>query len=131
MNLKAIGQLYLRLVRSGIDINSEAAEQLAEKVGEEFVYQTAVLEFDPEKVWDLVLIKGVLIDINPEAIDRGYEKLVESCDVTCWWRSITIRCWSPFCTGARWSPVQTGLRGRNHEPISVDETGGLRLCLSL
>lgn len=36
------------------------------------------MNFITTKVWDFVLIKGVLIHINPEYLDRVYETLYQS-----------------------------------------------------
>ena len=40
------------------------------------MYQTSILEFQPQSTWDLVLIKGVLIHINPDELSQVYDKLV-------------------------------------------------------
>jgi spore coat polysaccharide biosynthesis protein SpsF len=36
------------------------------------------LDFTPTRQWDLTLIKGVLIHINPDVLPQVYEKLVAS-----------------------------------------------------
>ena len=38
-----------------------------------------ILEFESDRRWDLVLIKGVLIHINPEELLTVYDKLVSAC----------------------------------------------------
>jgi spore coat polysaccharide biosynthesis protein SpsF len=38
-----------------------------------------LLNFDPKRTWDLTLIMGVLIHLNPEVLPHVYDKLVQSC----------------------------------------------------
>lgn len=76
MNLKALKLLHPRFEQFGIEINAEAAEQLANVIPSENVHHASILEFRPDRVWDLVLIKGVLIHINPEMLPHVYDKLV-------------------------------------------------------
>jgi pseudaminic acid biosynthesis-associated methylase len=76
MNLKALKLLHPRFEQFGIEINAEAAEQLANVIPSENVHHASILEFQPDRVWDLVLIKGVLIHINPEKLPHVYDKLV-------------------------------------------------------
>lgn len=76
MNLKALKLLHPGFEQFGIEINAEAAEQLANVIPSENVHHASILEFQPDRVWDLVLIKGVLIHINPEMLPYVYDKLV-------------------------------------------------------
>ena len=76
MNLKALKLLHPGFEQFGIEINAEAAEQLANVIPAENVHHASILEFQPDRVWDLVLIKGVLIHINPEKLPHVYDKLV-------------------------------------------------------
>lgn len=78
MNLKALKLLHPHLNQSAIEINEEAATQLASVISKENIYNTSILNFDSEETWDLVLIKGVLIHINPEELNIVYEKLVNA-----------------------------------------------------
>lgn len=77
MNLKALRLLYPRVNLHGIEINAEAAKELAHNIGNENVTKCSILECDPPRC-DLALIKGVLIHINPDALQTVYEKLVGS-----------------------------------------------------
>lgn len=79
MNLKALKLLYPQLQMNGIEINPDAAAQLSAVVGESGVYNQSILDFDPVRTWDLSLIKGVLIHLNPDVLPAVYEKLVKSC----------------------------------------------------
>jgi pseudaminic acid biosynthesis-associated methylase len=76
MNLKALKLLHPTQEQHGIEINTDAARQLAQVIRTENVYQTSILDFQPRQAWDLVLIKGVLIHINPDELPLVYDKLV-------------------------------------------------------
>jgi pseudaminic acid biosynthesis-associated methylase len=78
MNLKAIKLLRPGLDAHGIEINADAARQLGETIPSTQVYNTSILDFQPKRSWDLALIKGVLIHINPEVLPQVYDKLVAS-----------------------------------------------------
>lgn len=47
MNLRALKQLYPLIEMQGIEINTEAANQLSSFLGEENVYRQSILEFAP------------------------------------------------------------------------------------
>lgn len=76
MNLKALQLLYPQQEQHAIEINAEAAKLLGQVIPSENVYSTSILDFQPSRVWDLVLIKGVLIHMNPEKLPEVYDKLV-------------------------------------------------------
>jgi pseudaminic acid biosynthesis-associated methylase len=76
MNLRALKLLHPSQDQFGIEINADAARELAQVVPSDHVYQTSILDFNPQRTWDLTLIKGVLIHINPEYLPRVYDKLV-------------------------------------------------------
>lgn len=78
MNLKAIKLLYPGIDVKGIEINANAAKLLAELIGEENVYKGSIFNFDIKDKFELALIKGVLIHINPDKLDLVYEKLYSS-----------------------------------------------------
>lgn len=78
MNLKALKLLHPGLDAHGIEINVDAARQLGETIPPAQVYNTSILEFQPSRSWDLALIKGVLIHINPDVLPQVYDKLVAS-----------------------------------------------------
>lgn len=79
MNLKALKLLRPGLDAHAIEINAEAARQLGEFIRPEQVHNTSILDFVPARQWDLILIKGVLIHINPEVLPQVYDKLFASC----------------------------------------------------
>jgi len=78
MNLKALSLLYPAMDAHGIEINAQAAAQLRMLIAPEKVHLGSILDFTPQRQWDLALIKGVLIHMNPQVLPEVYDKLVAS-----------------------------------------------------
>lgn len=76
MNLKALKLLHPTQEQFGIEINADAARELAQVIPPSHAHRNSILDFNPQRTWDLVLIKGVLIHINPDALPQVYDKLV-------------------------------------------------------
>lgn len=76
MNLRALKLLHPGLEQYAIEINRDAVKQLESLIPSNNIYHTSILEFKAERFWDLVLIKGVLIHINPDMLPQVYDKLV-------------------------------------------------------
>lgn len=112
MNLRAIKQLFPKVALFGVEINSVAAGQLAEFAGKENVYNGSIFEYTPAKTFDLSLIKGVLIHINPDMLATVYEKLYQSSK-----RYILI------CEYYNPSPVSISYRGHNDRLFKRDFAG--------
>lgn len=74
LNLRAIQALHPQSRLGGIEINQQAAETLRQWGGSE-VFEASILDHEIQAPWDLTLIKGVLIHINPEQLSAVYEKL--------------------------------------------------------
>jgi pseudaminic acid biosynthesis-associated methylase len=79
MNLHALKLLFPSIDLHAIEINEDAAAQLKNIIPEKNVSQCSILEYSPSMLMDLVLIKGVLIHINPNELPHVYDKLVTSC----------------------------------------------------
>jgi len=77
LNLLALKQLLPRASFSAVEINAKAAEEL-ERLRFIQVHKSSILEFSPKLPHSLVLIKGVLIHLNPEVLNQVYNILVES-----------------------------------------------------
>ncbi len=75
MNLKAIKLLFPAINLFGIEINKQAAEELADVVGAGNVYNGSIFDYTTSAKFDVSLIKGVLIHINPEMLQDVYERL--------------------------------------------------------
>ncbi len=75
MNLKSLKQLLPGAEISGIEINKKAYKKLEKLIGKKKSYCQSIIDFTFEETYDLCLIKGVLIHINPEHLNEVYHKL--------------------------------------------------------
>ena len=82
LNLIALKLLYPSQSQIAIEINESAAKKLQDSMPNVKVFNTAISNFDqselPAGSCDLVLIKGVLIHINPDQLNIVYKKLYQS-----------------------------------------------------
>lgn len=79
LNLFAINQLEPDLDLSAIEINHSAVSKMKELLnGQVNIYEQSILDFTPDEKRDVVLIKGVLIHINPEELENVYSSLYET-----------------------------------------------------
>ena len=123
LNLTAIRKLLPEAKLSAIEINQKAVARLKREVKDVQVFPMSILDFKSERTWDLALIKGVLIHINPDQLPRVYEALYRSSN-----RYICIaEYYNP-------SPVEISYRGHENRLFKRDFAGemldrhkGLRL----
>lgn len=80
MNLKAIRALLPESNLSGIEINKRAVDDLNKWKGKAHVIEGSILDIELDTRFDLTLIKGVLIHINPERLDDVYTRLYNYSD---------------------------------------------------
>ncbi len=73
MNLRALQLLYPGQDQHAVEINPAAAEELRKLLPQGNVHQTSLLDFAPTRTWGLVLVKGVLIHINPDWLPQAYD----------------------------------------------------------
>jgi len=79
LNLKAIQSLLPDAGLAAVEINGDAVAELRAWAGDQIqVFNNSILEFASGDVWDLVLIKGVLIHINPSDLPHVYNALVKA-----------------------------------------------------
>lgn len=78
LNLLAIKALFPEINLHGIEINKNAASILEKTIGSKNVSKCSILDYKIQKEYDISLIKGVLIHINPEMLPIVYDKLYES-----------------------------------------------------
>ncbi len=78
MNLRAIKLLFPNIDLFGIEINKTASEELAKYIRNENVFNGSIFDYLPNQKFDVSLIKGVLIHINPNMLNDVYSKLYES-----------------------------------------------------
>jgi spore coat polysaccharide biosynthesis protein SpsF len=76
MNLRALQLLYPAIQLRGIEINPEAARQLGNVIGSDRVHDVSIYGYEVKETFDLVLIKGVLIHLEPTMLPLAYDKLV-------------------------------------------------------
>ena len=80
MNLKAIRALLPESNLSGIEINKRAVDDLNKWKGKAHVIEGSILDIELDTRFDLTLIKGVLIHINPKRLDDVYTRLYNFSD---------------------------------------------------
>lgn len=78
MNLKALKLLYPQQKQYAIEINKDAIDVLQSFLPQRNIFHTSILDYKPEEKYDLTLIKGVLIHINPNCLSQVYQKLYQS-----------------------------------------------------
>jgi len=77
LNLIAIRTLLPHVELAAIELNKKAYEELSKIEGIK-AYNQSVLDFKPAGKSDIVLVKGVLIHINPEMLPIVYDLLYET-----------------------------------------------------
>jgi pseudaminic acid biosynthesis-associated methylase len=73
MNTRALKLLFPKSFFCGVEINAEACKQLREISDETF--ECSIEDFVPDKSYEFVFTKGVLIHIAPENLPLIYEKM--------------------------------------------------------
>ena len=112
MNLRAIKTLYPGIKLNGVEINETAAEELRKVVGGNNVFQGSILDFEHGAQFEVSLIKGVLIHINPEVLPIIYQKLYDTSS-----KYILV------CEYYNPSPVTINYRGHNDRLFKRDFAG--------
>lgn len=77
MNIKALKLLLPAANFAGVEINKAAYDELV-SIDSVKGYHQSIFDYEPAELYDFVLIKGVLIHINPEMLALAYEKLYSS-----------------------------------------------------
>lgn len=112
-NLIALNKLLPSATLSAVEINLQAAEALqnitlqppAKKIT---TFHQSILDFKPQEQYDLILIKTVLIHINPDNLRNVYKKIYESSKKYI----IIAEYYNP-------TPVQVIYRGHNEKTIQT------------
>lgn len=113
LNLKAIKQLLPNVDLAAIEINLYATKKLSEIDGVE-IYNQSILDYNVKDKKDFVLIKGVLIHINPDKLGSVYKKLYDS--------SSKYICISEYYNP---TPVKLQYRGHSEKLFKRDFAGEL------
>ena len=102
INLKAIDILQPNVKLAGIEINNEAVAELQAWQREVEIIEGSILEIEPPRKYDMALIKGVLIHINPEYLQNVYQKLYDASD-------------DYICVAEYYNPTPETVSYRGHE----------------
>jgi pseudaminic acid biosynthesis-associated methylase len=73
LNITALKHLLPSADFTGVEINEAASEQL--KLTGATVHNLSLFDFEPNLKYDLVLIRGVLIHLDPEMLEAAYKKI--------------------------------------------------------
>ncbi|MFZ5571676.1 MAG: pseudaminic acid biosynthesis-associated methylase [Thermodesulfobacteriota bacterium] len=77
MNIRSLRRIYPDASFSCVEINAKAVEKLR-LIPDLEIYHQSILDFTPSRRWEMVLIKTVLIHINPEFLNVVYDVLYRS-----------------------------------------------------
>ena len=111
MNIHALKALFPNAEFTALEINSKAVEEL-KKIDKVNAVNTSIFDYDAKDKYDLSLIKGVLIHINPDELPGVYKKLYDSSQ-----RYILVaEYYNP-------SPVTVSYRGHNDRLFKRDFAG--------
>lgn len=77
LNLQALRLLAPKMEIAGVEINDKAVVELRKLPGIK-VHHQSVFDFSPRQKYELALVKGVLIHINPDRLGDVYRVLYES-----------------------------------------------------
>lgn len=75
LNLRALRHLLPAAELSAVEINPAAVAELRAWGGLSDIRHQSILEFAPDRQWDMALIKGVLIHIAPDHLTEVYDRL--------------------------------------------------------
>ena len=78
MNLKALKLLYPSIRLNAIEINENASNILGDYIGKDNFYNGSIFDYKVESKVQLSIIKGVLIHINPNMLQKVYEQLYDA-----------------------------------------------------
>jgi pseudaminic acid biosynthesis-associated methylase len=102
LNLLAIRNILPQAELSAIEINEESVNELKNKIVDIKVHQMSIFDYVPEVKQDLVLIKGVLIHINPDELLTAYKLLYDSSE-------------RYICIVEYYNPTPVTIKYRGHE----------------
>ena len=114
MNLRAIRALRSDMELDAIEINAAAVEELRAWGGAHEIHHGSVLDFQAARSWDIALIKGVLIHINPDFLPQVYEALFRASSRYIW----LVEYYNP-------TPVEIVYRGHSGRLFKRDFAGEL------
>ncbi|MBN2144544.1 MAG: pseudaminic acid biosynthesis-associated methylase [Candidatus Aureabacteria bacterium] len=111
LNLIAIKTLLPGASITALEINPKAVKEL-KKIPCIKVYNESMLEYIPDRKWDLVLSKGVLIHQNPDKLEKLYQLMYDA--------SKSYICIAEYYNP---SPVEIPYRGHKNKLFKRDFAG--------
>jgi spore coat polysaccharide biosynthesis protein SpsF len=78
LNLKSLSLLYPGIELSAVEINADAVSELSKLIKLKDIFRGSILDFTPSRQFDLTVVKGVLIHINPEKLSVVYDSIVRA-----------------------------------------------------
>jgi spore coat polysaccharide biosynthesis protein SpsF len=114
LNLRAIHSLAPHVELDAIEINDTAVGELRAWRKVRQIHHGSILDFRAERTWDAVLIKGVLIHINPDYLPQVYEALFRA--AKCY--IVLVEYYNP-------TPVEVAYRGHAGRLFKRDFAGEL------
>ncbi len=78
LNLRGIKTILPNIKCAAIEINEKATEILSEALPDTYIWNESILDCNINRKFDFVLIKGVLIHINPNELPNVYRKLYDT-----------------------------------------------------
>lgn len=75
-NLRVLGQLLSGAALAAVEINQDAVDVLRQW-GRAEVYHQSILDFRTDRQYDLSLVSGVLIHMDPQALPQVYDLLYQ------------------------------------------------------
>jgi len=74
-NLEAIQLLLPDAELAAVEINETACQELRQRLPGVSVEHTSILDMNPARTYEMVVIKGVLIHINPDELPAVYDRM--------------------------------------------------------
>ncbi len=76
-NLIALNKLYKNANLNAVEINNHACKIMKKRLKKIKVYNASIKTFNLKQKFDLVLVKGVLIHLNPKELKNTYKKIFQ------------------------------------------------------
>jgi len=78
LNLHALMRVYPEAELSAVELNSKAVEIVRRDLPQVKLHHGSILDFKPERTWDVVFTNGVLIHLAPEALAGVYALMAKA-----------------------------------------------------
>ena len=84
LNIMAINKIFPNVKNYAVEINKTACQELSNNISRCKVYNGSILDYNnysrnfEKKNWDLVILKTVLIHVNPNYLEKIY-KILQKC----------------------------------------------------